>query len=410
MKRMILAFGLVVSTLGFSQHGFINSSDFLDDDIESSFSLNLYGEGFVNSNSISNSVFNKAFQGQSLEGDLKANIFDRLKEENRLVADVYGGFNAFYIQEDKNQIFSFGIDQRYFVTSKFNDDFAKLMLNGNQPYQNQTLDFGSLGYQQQSYQTFKLGYVKKLEKIGIAFGANLGLVRGLSFQSVDVERGELFTATDGESVELDVKARILQASQTGGNYGTSADFYIEKYIGDKNKFAFKINDLGFVKWNNLTSYSADDSYDFEGIVIEDLFNIDTTAFNDLKGKNSAQEILGLEEDTISVTQWLPSLLQLDYTHHFSNKFTMAVGVLYQASLGALPALDVEADYTLPFGLTLIGELDYGGYGRLNYAVGAKAALLKKKLFILGKFYVLENLIAAKGTSGEGANMYIQYIF
>ena len=410
MRKITSIIAILTCSISFSQHGFLNSSDFLNDSLDSKFAINVYGEGFLNSNSVSNYVFNKAYQGSSLEGDLKSNIFDRLQEENKVIVDGYAGTNLYYIDEERKQLFTASFERRTVITSTFNEDFTKLLLNGNQPYQNEILDIGGLNYEQQSYQAYKLGYVKKLDALGLAFGANLGYVQGLSYQSVQIDDGELLTATDGESIDFDVKGQIIQPSSQSGNNGIELDFYIEKYVKGNNKFAFKINDLGFVNWKNLTAYNADNSYSFEGIVIEDLFNIDTSAFSDLQDKSNAQEILGLEEETISKRQWLPSLLQLDYTHLFSDKFALSAGILYRTTTGALPALDLEADYKLPFGLTLIGELDYGGYGRLNYAVGGKISLLKDKFFLLGKFYVLESLVAASGTSGEGANVYAYYIF
>ena len=410
MKRWIFILFVTQLVVTKAQHGFLNASDFLVDSLDSKFAVNFYGEGYINSNSISTMVFNKAYQGESFEGDIKTNIFENLKSENRIIADVYGGGMFYVFDEAKNRIFTVGYEQRNFTVSTFNEDFAKLVLNGNQPYQEQTLDFGGLNYQNQSYQAFKVGFVKKYNTPGLAFGINAGLVRGLSFQSVNIKKGEFYTALDGELVELDVEGTIIQPSSSGGNLGLEMDLYFEKYLNKTNKIAFKINDLGFIKWKNLTSYKADDLYSFEGIVIEDLFNIDTTSFDDLKNKSNAQEILGLTKETSSTSQLLPTLIQLDYTHYFSKRFHIATGLIYQVAAGTYPAINTEADFTLPIGITLLGELDYGGFGYLNYALGAKVSLLKNKLFVLGKFYMLESLVASRGTSGEGANLFVQYLF
>lgn len=410
MIRVLSIICLLVTFCGFSQRGFINSSDLLKDDVNASISLNIYGEGYINSNSFTSSVINAAYRGENLDGSLTDNIMSNLKEQNLLVSDISVGGNLFYIFKESNMLISLGYDQRAFLSSTFTDDFIKLLFNGNQQYQNETLELGGSQYEFQRYHNFKLGAVKKFKTPGIGIGVNAGLVRGINYQSVDINKADFYTAADGEYIEIDVDAEIRQPSGNTGNWGLGFDFFIEKYLPKGNKISFKVNDIGFVKWKDITSYSSDNEYQFEGIVIEDLFNIDTSTFSDLNDRNSAQELLGMDTDTVSLTTVLPFLMQLNYTHNFSEKLRVMVGGLYQSARSSYPALDIEVDYTLPLGVTVLGELDFGGAGYLNYALGLKANLVKNHIFVMGKFYVLESLVAAKGTSGEGVRLYLQYIF
>lgn len=255
------------------------------------------GECAISINALShsgaNTITNRHFFTLRQGGELSPEFVDEL-EQSLSDKTVIGGFNSGEILIKGQKIRCWGRDSLYLIAGVGYHQFqelgitsnaASLGLRGNHAFEGDTIEIGPLFYQSQRYHQWKLGLMKVSTGINGKFyaGFTLGISLGLQQMLIDIPRASLYTAPYGEYISLYTKMRF---TRTDSPYrdplfiqgaGPALDFFYA-WVPDRGpSVSLSFTQLGFIIWNQKSySYTRDTTFNFEGIVIDNIFNVPDT--------------------------------------------------------------------------------------------------------------------------------------
>lgn len=198
-------------------------------------------------------------------------------------------------------------------------DLIKMVVNGNKPFINQTLDLSYMNFAAEHYIGLHIGYMRPInEKWTI--GGRVKLLNGIAGVRSDVRRFDI-RLQEGEvapyewliNADMDVStAGIREDVYTNywnpQNLGFGLDFGLEYKLNEKFNFVFGVRDLGAIYWNDpaMTTYTSEvDSFRFEGIY----FNADDDRPFDEQASDFADtllDVLNFSDTSLSWTSVLSS--------------------------------------------------------------------------------------------------------
>ena len=365
-----------------------------------------YGEGkslfsatatlHAGSNSLTNQHFFRLRKG----GHLSAAFLDDI--ENSLTSgSAIGGYSISEITVLGDKVRCWGRDSLYITANAGYHQFQELLINrsaasvafhGNLRYEGDTLDIGPLLYQNQKYHQWKLGLTKVSAGTNGRFyaGFTAGINLGLQQMMIDISEASLYTAPYGEYLELHTQMQFSRSapetfspSRIQG-VGPALDFFYA-WIPDKGTSVYvSFSQLGFIIWNNRSySYQHDTTFIFEGIVIDNVFNVPDTWDS------------GLTNDTLD--HWfnrhgkphrhytsLPLTFHLAFSRHISDYPLLLRGeVLYRHQTLMKPYFVVSLDWKPVPRLIISRSYAYGGYNSFTTGLTLKANLFSGWWLTLG---------------------------
>lgn len=303
------------------------------------------------------------------------------------------------------------------VNLTFNEATLKLLLQGNEPFRGQTISLSPFDFTNITYQCLDLGIEKEQEKT--KWFAFISLARGLQYQKSSMTNASLYTAQDGTNIQFssdvfftqnpDIPNKITPVNGLGmGVSGGFSHFFDEE---KKHGFHLMIRDLGFVNYWDLYHYEAKDNYDFSGIEIDDILNLENE-FSELKqeeGQSELETILGLEEQQKNVLYFMPTRLQLIYQRPINEKINVQASILHYVSMYPIPRFNAQIDFILGKTTALSPLFMYGAWGKFNSGIQLKQKIKKAYFFNLQAYY-FEYLFAPKTTTGNAFNISIYRSF
>ena len=376
--------------------------------------FSMYGNGSINSNAITNSFFKSYFYTNSfIDDNLKQQQVDRLKSSNRIGSDIKVGI---YGQYKINKIrYEAGVTYRDLRAIQFSADAFKLLFYGNSMFAGQEASLKPLNSYNLNYQSFYVGAKKNIGKNeNITIGARIGFIRGGRLQKVNSKNLSLYTAADGTYLTLNGKFDIAYTDDStysnvppmnGG--GLSTDLFFSVKDG-RNEWVFEVLDLGFIRWNNLVSYSGDGSYTYSGIEVDNLFNGNGLTFDPVN-LSSVLKSMGVKEEVKDITYILPATANVAYYRHISPKVTLSGGVRQQFVAGYVPRVYAKAAYYIKKDFVIIPTLAYGGFGRADFELGISKSF-SNHLLVSTNLFWFEYLVMPSTTSGHGMSLAFSYYF
>ena len=164
--------------------------------------------------------------------------------------------------------------------------------------------------------------------------------------------------------------------------GFSVDLFTEFLLKNGDKIYAGIDDLGFVYWNsNSLDIAADSSFHFEGVVIDNLFDLNDSLVSNLS-QDSILNNLYTRNEKKSYTIGLPASINMNYTKVLNDKWKINVGVYHKILSNYLPFLSTNVYYSFNKKLMAKAHISYGGYGKLNTGLAfAKSVSTYFNIFI-----------------------------
>ena len=381
-------------------------------DYKSYFSV--YGSGYINSNALTNSFIKSYLYTNSyIDDNLKQQQVDRLKKSNSIGVDIKAGL---YGQHKFNKIrVEAGLSYRDFSSAQFSSDAFKLIFYGNSMYSGQTASLDPMNVYNVNYQTLYMG-VKKIvgKKQNVTLGARLGFVRGGRFQKVDSKNLSLYTATDGSYLRLNGKFDVaytndstFSAVPTMNGGGLTSDYFFS-IKGKRSVFAIELLDVGYIRWNNVTTYSGDGSYRYDGIEIANILGGNGIILDPIN-LSTFFESMGINKTVKDVTYMLPSTLHISYYRHLTPKVSVTGGVRQQFVHGYIPKVYGKLAYYLTKDFVLVPSLSYGGFGKADIELGI-AKSFSNHVLISTNLMWFEYVAAPSKTSGHGMSVAFSYYF
>lgn len=373
-----------------------------------------YVSGYVNSNALTNSFFKSYLYTKSyIDDDMKQQQVDRFKKSNTIGSDIKAGL---YGQYKINSIrIEAGLSYRDFNSAQFSSDAFKLLFYGNSMYAGQTASLDPMSVYNVNYQTLYMGLKKTVgKKQNIQLGARLGFVRGGRLQKIRSSNISLYTDNAGAYLTLNGKFDVAYTDDSvytrvpnmhGG--GLTSDYFFS-IKGKRSEFAVELLDVGFIRWNDVSTFSGDGSYTYDGVQIDNLIGGNGIVLDPINF-TTIFENMGVSKKIKDVTYMLPSTLHVSYYRHLSPKISVTGGVRQQFVLGYIPKVYGKLAYYVNKDFVLIPTLSYGGFGRADVELGIAKAF-SDRLLVSANLMWFEYFAAPSTTSGHGMSLAFSYYF
>jgi len=303
-----------------------------------------------------------------------------------------------------------GLNQRQQFNAKFSKDLFELVFRGNKQFVDKHAEIGPLAINFFDYQNLFLGVQKNINSKFI-IGGGLSFIRGGQFNTLRIDRGSLYTAPDGSYLDFDMKFKLAFSESenffTSNGMGLAANWNAS-IIQEKSRINFEIRDLGFIRWSNLRTYEGDSVYRYEGIEVNNVLTFSDSIFSQIKADSIAGD-LGVKRSEKDFTYTIPATFHVNYVRYLSEKITLVGGVEYMLRAAYIPRVYVKGLYYFKDDFFIAPVVAYGGFGRLDFELGA-AKSFNNKLVISANAFYLEYVLLPKMSSGQGFNFSVTKLF
>ncbi|MEO8069565.1 MAG: DUF5723 family protein [Flavobacteriales bacterium] len=373
--------------------------------------LQVEASGLYDSNALRNDLVSGMRRGDVLSEDLRRTTQDELKGNNR--AGYALDFRVSYAWGDS--LFGDGsirptvsIGHHDAMGVRFADDLYDLTFFGNTQFENKTASLGGTAFTQITYQTFGFGFQGTTTNSFL----RLELVNGQRMNSATLRKADLFTATDGRFLQLDLDGSYARSDTASSSFGTSSGLglalsaAVEKPImlfGTKGSFRISVTDLGFVAWNgNAQRIVNNSTIRYEGIEVDNIFDLDGVVLNQAE----LQDTIGLSYSTGAFSQLLPTKLEARIrtnrrtsgAYVYPNTYIWELVIDQRNLPGYAPLIMLTRSFWSERQLKAEVSLSHGGFGGTRVGIGAM--WLASPSFIVG--LRIPNIIGPLSGSGHGA--------
>ncbi|OJV25604.1 MAG: hypothetical protein BGO32_00910 [Bacteroidetes bacterium 37-13] len=335
-----------------------------------------------NSNGLNQQFVWNILGNKGYTSKVKYKIRNGLKTENGYEDNTTAGVRYKYYSKKFNGFFTAGYNFRTMRLANFNKEVYELLLYGNAMFENKTVDLSGTRFQNSLYNQFSLGFYKniKVKSYTISLGLNASFLHGMNNQSLYVNKGTLFTAQDGEYIDLIYDLRYDQ-NQGGdkrkrekADVGMSGDMFLRMDFNKKFAFSFSIVDIGAINWRTQPrNYygSGNDTVHFKGIEFTDITNITSSNLGGVKVDSILKSFLPTQHSDKYQT-FLPFTLNFTVSKPFwKDKIVVNAGIQYKPLYKYYVYGFVKTNYFVKPDLVTSLTLGYGGYSKFN--VGIEAA-------------------------------------
>ena len=346
--------------------------------------LRIESSGLYDSNALRNDLVLGLRRGDVLSEDLRRNTQDGLRGNNR--AGYALDFRASYSWGDS--LFGDGslrpmisVAHHDVMGMRFTDDVYNLTFFGNTQYENETASLGGTAFTQVTYQTFGFGFQHAASNSFL----RLELVNGQRMNSAVLRQADLFTATDGRFLHLDLDGSYARSDTAQYAFGTSNGIglalsaSVEKRIsllGTAASVQLTVTDLGFIAWNgNAERIVNNSTINYEGIEVENIFDLDGVVLDQAE----LQDTIGLGYERGAFAQLLPTMVEARVQSGGHGKFCIAPARLYvweiridQRNLpGYTPHLSITKSFLGHQSLRPEIAFSTGGFGGTRLGIGVQ---------------------------------------
>ena len=409
-KGYILLFLLVINLITNAQIADIYADEFPD---SANVRFAVSGNYSFNSNAITNEFISKFFRGGYINGDLKNSILTRIKDENRMGADVstgiYCALKLDSLFHKKNMSIFFSLHDREHFDALFSKDLFKVAFFGNAEYIGKAANLSGFNLNLMRYQQLQIGIFSSKLDSAAHWGIGISFLKGEEYISILAKKAEMFTSEDGQFVDFNTSLQVALSDKTNkglsaiNGYGASLDIYFEapfKTRFGNSKLKISVADIGAVRFNKNTEVINQDSlFHYTGFKIISIYDLQGTTYSKTSQDSIINSIVPLKKTTFSAT--LPATLNLTFETRFSKRFLLTEGIRYIYNANYTLLAYLKCDIFINKKNTLSANIGYGGYGQLNYGIGTFLKFRNDFIIYAGSTNIA-GFVAPKKTAGQGA--------
>jgi hypothetical protein len=373
-------------------------------------SLWLAGGAEAWSNTLRNHTMTTALAGSSLDASSTAYLAALPSNSNSRVS-VGGDVEAWLRLAGKNlrfrgqkrwsTHFGFGYSDR--MHGKIRTGALQLMVNGNSPFEGETLSLGPGKLTYLSYQFIGIGVDRSSDKFLI--GGSLQLIKLSRFARLLMGEGSLYTAPYGEYLEatarIDYASAGLDQPKGTGWYGTGVgvNFFLTTLAGErKPSFTFQCKDIGIIYVGNAAQRELTIDTTFRGLAFSIQSPSDRLGTS-WPSSDSLDNFGQVEAFSSALNLALPGRLQADFILPIGEKFSLNTQAgMWLNDVLAWGRIGFTAHLTS--WLAIEPSLRIGGYSRVDWSIPIALNINKKALFCLD-YQQLENDFFAERTTSRG---------
>jgi len=373
-----------MSALLVAQH----NVDFFNDTLQRK-SIATSASFFYGSNSINIEMVNKFIYGGKIENELKDKVSDNLKNNNNVGADLNISvlaeipFDTLFNYPNISLVF--GLENVEHFDANFTEDLFNFAFYGNKRFAGKTIDIGGTSFNSFKYQKLDFGFIHYNKKAGkmLKEGVVMALIKAEESLAITVPTGSIFTEEFGRAIDLELNYQY-NASDTANKgffatngVGISTKMFTEHLFNNGDKLHVEVADVGFIYWNNNSIEKGTDStYTYEGVVVDDIFNMSDTLLSRIS-EDSLTNSLTTSNKNQDYSVALPISFNVNYTKYFSNKLKINAGVYYKMLSNYFPQFYTNTYYSFNELLVARLHLSYGGYGQFNTGLALAKSFSKK---------------------------------
>lgn len=281
---------------------------------------------------------------------------------------------------------------------RYADDLYRTTFFGNGDHENDWLELGPSAFEKVRYQSFGFGFEDTKSRSYLM----VQLVSGQDLTAARIDRADLFTATDGQYLRLELEGNYARSADDGiadwrsRGMGAAMSFRVNAPLPiGKRALAFSlgVDDLGAISWNDQSlRVPRDTTILYEGIRVDDVLDIDGVLID----RDGLQDTLGLGYEAGAFLRPLPTKL------YASLAYDCAFAMRYKAEIDVrnLPGYSPHAVFSARHAYrnnAFCAEFSFGGFGGWRAGLGAER--------VFGKHFLLElrtpNVIGMVSANARG---------
>jgi len=404
---------LLISSL-VSLHGNAQWNNSITDvTTDKNFTGGIYGNADVASTCVTTLFAANLLEGNYIDQKLKQEVINNLSKFNRLGYTLnYGMYGVWHRDTIKQKVFNFffAIRHKSYINTVFSPDMFNLAFNGNAMFAGKTANLTPFNFNLLTYNQAEVGVLCTNFAGKAEIGIGLSFLAGQQLLGINARNATLYTDPTGQYLQFNSNAEMYE-SDTAVNhpfisgYGASLDLYFKapyKIAGRNGTISLSVTDLGFMFWNNKSSYyRKDTAYYYDGVTINNISDLQNVGFNTISKDSLQNKYLPFAEKSFFYS--IPSTLSINSNTDF-GKYHLELGFNYIFNAADVAYAYAQGDKYLANGWMAALQLGYGGYETVN------AALLLSKQTKNSTFRIaldhLQGLILP-GIFG-GAGLYLEY--
>ncbi len=393
MRNLVAVILIFVSLVSSGQSNFV-----MPDSIHQVF---INSKGGVASSSLSQAFVNKFLFPDFIDNELKDAASKKMKNINYFGGAISGHFNVLLSEKvkspKKKSFYGIGFGTNIEGNLKFSDDLFNLIFFGNQPYTNQKLNLDNSNFNSLSYSYFEISGGQSFihENSKSSFWADLGLLIGHDFSTINLKNANAFTEQNGDYLELEISESLITLSDTSSlsiskGFGVKLDLFYFREM-ENSKFLFSTENIGSIFWRNTESITLDTTYRFEGIAIGNIFQLSDSLSN---------EAIQLDSLISSSNKNHHKQIPLDFSAYFQkdfNRLSFDFLARYRLFANYVPFLRAGINFNLQNikpGITA----SYGGYNAFNLGVNTDISLFDSLKIQFGTNNLLSSIFPNSSSS------------
>jgi len=261
---------------------------------------------------------------------------------------------------------------------------------GNKMYEGKTADFSGLDINYLTFQSIEFGLFKRFQEPTNGYHTlylGLSFIKGQNYHYMFLENATMYTAPDGEFIDLEMKGSYFGSDSVKADFstvagmGASLNFYwAYEDVKHNARFEVSFTELGLISWyENPLNYNADTSMRFEGVEVNDVLN-STQNTSDEISKDSVINTVFSDQNNTTFNKALPKQFNLSYTKILLDKkyeATLGTGYIFNANQ-FMPSFYLNSKFVLDPNFNISLLVAYGGY--TNFSLGLATSFKIKKQF------------------------------
>ena len=246
----------------------------------------------------------------------------------------------------------------------YGDALYQVTFFGNAAYEGDLARLGPARALRMRYQTFGIGLESRDRRSFMV----LQWVNGQRLNTAEVERADLFTATDGRYLLLGLDGRYLASDTAAGGGGLSngggvavsgARAFRCAWPAAGSRFTVGVDHLGFLAWNQRTlQVDRDTVLRYEGFRVDDVLDLDGA----LVGAQDLQDTLGLGYARGSRVTMLPARFHAGAECAIAPHWGVALLLEQRLLPGFAPLVRASALARMGGRSRLAAQVSFGGFG------------------------------------------------
>ena len=261
---------------------------------------------------------------------------------------------------------------------RYADDLYHVSFFGNGNYENAWAELGPAAFEKVRYQSFGFG----IEDTKSRSYLMIHLVSGQDLTAARIDRADLFTATDGQYLRLEMDGSYARSADDGiadwrsRGMGTALSFRVNAPlpIGKRGLvFSLGVDDLGAIAWNDQSlRVPRDTTILYEGLRVEDVLDIDGVLID----RNSLQDTLGLGYKAGAFLRPLPTELYASVAYDCAHAMRYKAEIDVRNLPGYLPHAVFSATHAYRDN-AFRAEVSFGGFGGWRTGLGVERLFGKR---------------------------------